>query len=36
MTYLDAATRARANLSIRAKAEVDSVILDGNRATMFS
>jgi choline dehydrogenase len=32
MTYFDAATRARANLSIRGKAEVDSVMLDGNRA----
>jgi hypothetical protein len=34
ITYLDAATRALANLSIRAKAEVDSVMLDGNRTTM--
>ncbi len=33
MTYLDAATRARPNLTIRGKTEVDSVILDGNRAT---
>jgi choline dehydrogenase len=33
MTYLDAPTRSRPNLTIRARAEVDSVILDGNRAT---
>ena len=32
MTYLDAATRARPNLEIRAGAEVDAVILDGDRA----
>ncbi len=33
MTYLDAATRARPNLTIRRMSQVDSVILDGNRAT---
>ena len=33
MTYLDAETRARPNLTIRGRAEVDSVILDGTRAT---
>jgi choline dehydrogenase len=32
MTYHDAATRAWANLIIHGKAEVDSVMLDGNRA----
>ncbi len=32
MTYLDAATRARANLAIRGRAEVDSVIVEGSRA----
>jgi choline dehydrogenase len=33
MTYLDAPTRSRPNLTIRGNAEVDSVILDANRAT---
>jgi choline dehydrogenase-like flavoprotein len=33
MTYLDAATRARPNLTIRGRSQVDSVILDCNRAT---
>jgi choline dehydrogenase len=33
MTYLDAETRSRPKLTIRCRAEVDSVILDGNRAT---
>jgi choline dehydrogenase len=32
MTYLDAATRARPNLTIRPNSEVDAVILDGDRA----
>jgi choline dehydrogenase len=32
MTYLDAETRLRANLTIRGGAEVDSVVLDGNQA----
>lgn len=33
MTYLDSATRARPNLTIRGRAEVDSVLLEGSRAT---
>jgi hypothetical protein len=33
MTYLDSATRARPNLRIRGRIEVDTVIVEGNRAT---